>query len=134
MDKLFEVGVPEIDAQHHDLEHLVDELRKVLGDAEKQELVRPALKRLSQMLINHFDYEESLMQMVAYPDLVHHKRMHNGVLKLFRDTLENPPGPDDCEHLSKLIGDKVLGHIMEHDIPLAASIRKYLAENAVRAP
>lgn len=133
MHPKYELGVAEIDSQHRELDALVAELRNVLATPERRALVRPALKRLHQLLINHFDYEESLMQMVAYSDYAHHKRMHSGVLKLFRDCLEQEPEEDSFEQMGKLIGDKVLGHIMDHDIPLADAIRKHLAQNAVRS-
>ena len=133
MEPDYAVGVPEIDAQHQELENLVAAMRTSIADPDGQHLIRPAIKRLNQLLINHFDYEESLMQMVGYPDLPQHKKMHNGVLKLFRDCLEKPPEAGDYDPVGRVIGEKVLDHIKEHDLPLAAAIRKYLAENAIRA-
>ncbi len=52
--------------------------------------------------------------------------MHKGVLKLFENYLDNPPAPDDHEHLVKLLTDKVLGHVMEHDQMLTDSVKEHL--------
>ncbi len=126
MDPTLNSGIPEIDAQHEGLHKLVDSLREVISIREKRHLIHPSVKRLHQMLVTHFEYEEALMGMVRYADLPQHTKMHKGVLKLFENYLDNPPAPDDHEHLVKLLTDKVLGHVMEHDQMLTDSVKEHL--------
>ena len=126
MDSKHISGIPEIDAQHDELHKLADSLREVISKKDKRYLIHPALKRLHQLLATHFEYEEALMGMVNYPDLPQHTKMHKGVLKLLENYFDNPPTPDDHEHLGKLLTDKVLGHVTEHDSQMATSVKQYL--------
>jgi len=127
MDQKYILGIPEIDAQHEDISDFVGALRKVIAQKNQRHLVHQALKRLHQTLVDHFDYEEALMGMVNYPELSQHKQMHQGVLKLFEDYFAHPPALGDIEPFGKLISDKVLDHIMEHDSKMTDSVRQYLA-------
>ncbi len=132
MDAKYISGIAEIDSQHEELSRLVDSLREVIAQKEKRHLVHPALKRLHQMLVTHFEYEEALMGMVRYTDLSQHMKMHRNVLKLFENYFDHPPLPGDHEHLGKLITDKVLGHVMEHDSKMVESVREHLNRQAGR--
>jgi hemerythrin len=120
------LGIPELDAQHAEIRELVDSLQHLLATNGPQGLVRPTLNRLSQLLATHFEYEESLMQMVSYPQLPQHKRMHDGVLKLFDDYLARPPAAGGDDSPGKLISDKVIGHVLDHDTHLADMVREYM--------
>ena len=126
MDPKHISGIPEIDAQHEELTKFVNSLREILARKDQRHFVFPALKRLHQLLVTHFVYEESLMRMVNYADLPQHTKMHKGVLKLFENYFDNPPTPGDHEHLGKLLTDKVLGHVMEHDSQMTESVKEYL--------
>ena len=83
------------------------------------------------MLVTHFEYEEALMGMVQYADLPQHAKMHKGVLKLFENHLDNPPTPSDHEHLVKLLTDKVLGHVMEHDQKMTELVKRKVGNEVV---
>lgn len=107
-------GIAEIDAQHEELQKLVDSLREVISRKDQRHLVHPALKRLHQLLVSHFVYEK----MGNYADLSQHTKMHKGVLNLFENYFDHPPPPGDHEYLGKLITDKVLRHVREHDMKL----------------
>ena len=127
MDPKFTLGITEIDAQHEEIEHLVDSLRAVIADKNQRRLAHQAVKRLHHLLETHFTYEESLMTMVNYPELAQHRKMHRGVLKLFTDYFDHPTPPGDYEFLGRLIGEKILGHIVEHDVQLIDAVKSHLA-------
>jgi len=130
MDAKYILGIPEIDAQHEELHELVNSLREVITRKDQRHLVHQALKRLHQLLVTHFAFEEALMQMIRYPDLPQHKKMHKGVLNLFENYFDHPPEPGDYEILGKMITDKVLDHVMEHDVKMAESARAYLKNDS----
>jgi len=132
MDSKYISDIPEIDAQHEELSGLVNSLRELTSRKDQRHLIHPALKRLHQLLVTHFVYEEALMGMVNYADLPQHTKMHKGMLNLFENYFDHPPIPGDQEHLGKLITDKVLGHVMEHDFEMTESVRHYL--NRQRTP
>jgi hemerythrin-like metal-binding protein len=127
MDSKYVLGVPEIDAQHEEISALVSALQEVIGRKDRRHLIHPTLRRLNHLLVTHFEYEESLMQMVGYSELAQHRKMHRGVLRLFDDYFAHPPAPGDYEYLGKLITDKVLGHVMEHDSQMTGMVKDYLA-------
>lgn len=126
MKKGQHLGIAELDAQHEEIADLLDALREVIADETRQYLVRPTLRRLGQLLATHFEYEELLMQMVSYAHLPQHRKMHRGILNLFDDYLAHPAAPGDREHAGTAIGDKVLGHVMEHDARMTGMVRDYL--------
>lgn len=127
MDQKYILGIPEIDAQHEEISEFVDALREVIAQKDQWHLLHQALKRLYQTLANHFKFEEAFMGMVNYGDLSQHKKQHRSLLMLFEDYFDRPPAPDDIEYFGKLIGDKVLGHVMDHDLKMTDSVRQYLS-------
>ena len=126
MDSNHAVGIPEVDAQHEEIRALVSSLRDVIAAKDQRRLVHPTLKRLNQLLATHFQYEESLMQMVSYPELPKHRKIHGRILQLFEDYFAHPPASGDYDHLGKLISDKVLGHVVDHDSHMTDTVREYL--------
>lgn len=120
------IGIPELDVQHEEISELVDSLKQLIAANDPQGLVPTSLKRLRQLLATHFEYEESLMQMVSYPELAQHCKMHGRVLQLFDDYFAQPPGAAADDGRAGLIGDKVLGHVLDHDKHLIAMVRDYL--------
>jgi hemerythrin-like metal-binding protein len=127
MDSKYVLGIQEIDTQHEDISALVETLQGVIARRDQRHLIAPTLRRLNQLLVTHFEYEESLMQMVSYFGLPQHRKMHQGVLRLFNDYFAQPSPSADYESLGKLLGEKVLGHVMEHDIAMTEMVRDYLA-------
>ena len=132
MDERYLLGIPEIDAQHEDISNLVDSLREVIAREGQGQLVQQALKRLYQTLVTHFAFEDAAMKMVGYADSPQHEKMHKGVLKVFEAYFEHPTDHSDYERLGKLITDKVLGHVTEHDLKMAESVRDYLGKRSPR--
>ncbi len=130
MDEKYLLGIPEIDAQHEEISHLVSSLQGVITQKGQRHLVHQALKRLHQILVTHFTFEEAFMGMVSYDDLPQHKKMHKGVLNVFENYFDHPPEPADYEILGKMISDKVLGHVMEHDLKMTEAVKLYLSKNA----
>jgi hemerythrin-like metal-binding protein len=130
MDPKYLLGIPEIDAQHEGISELVKSLQEVISDKHKRHLIHPVLKQLNHLLVDHFAYEESLMKMVNVTDLTHHKKKHKDVLNLFQTYFAHPPAPGDYEYLGQLISKKVLGHVMEQDIPMSESVRGHLGRYA----
>ncbi|MBI5920948.1 MAG: hemerythrin family protein [Betaproteobacteria bacterium] len=130
MDAKYILGIPEIDAQHEELHELVNSLREVITRKDQRHLVHQALKRLHQLLVTHFAYEEAFMKMIGYADLPQHKKTHKGVLNIFENYFDHPPEPGDYEILGKMITDKVLGHVMEHDVKMTEVAKAHMKTNS----
>jgi hemerythrin-like metal-binding protein len=127
MDAKYLCGIPEIDAQHEELQNLVTAVLDLIAKKDQRHLLHPALRRLNQLLVTHFEYEETLMARVNYQDLPQHAKTHKGVLKIFNDYFARPRSSSDYDYFGKVISEKVLGHVMEHDIQMTARVREYLA-------
>ena len=120
----FLLGIPEIDAQHQELAELVSKFKDAIASKDQRHLIHPVLRRLFHLLSQHFSFEEKLMEMASYADLAQHKKTHKGILTLLNDYFDRPIEPGDYEHFGKLIGEKVLGHIMEHDVKMVGAIKQ----------
>ena len=126
LDESFLLGIPEIDAQHKELAELVVKFKDAIATKEQQHLIHPVLRRLYHLLSQHFVYEEKLMEMVGYAELPQHRKTHQGILKLLSDYFDRPIDPSEFEHFGKLMGDKVLAHVMDHDAKMIATIKEKL--------
>lgn len=120
------LGIPEIDAQHAELSDLAVKLKEIVASKNQRHLIHPVLRRLYHLLSQHFTSEEALMEMVAYANLPLHRKTHRGLLKMLSDCIDKPIAPGDFEYFGRLIGDKILNHIMEHDVKLIAMVREKL--------
>ena len=79
-----EIGDETVDAQHNRLlEQLLNLKRSTLEKADHVHLTN-ILSDLSSYVIEHFAYEETLMEEIGYPDLESHKAKH----KVFEQKIE----------------------------------------------
>ncbi len=83
-----ELGIPEIDQQHRKLVDMLNEFYHELEEGHREEAVKHFLKELEDYLRYHFEYEESLLQRVGYPDTANHRRTHEMFKKLYREEVE----------------------------------------------
>lgn len=67
--KKYEIGIPEIDAQHH---ALIDSLEIIAANPGQEDLIESFYVQLQ----HHELCEEALMQKFDYPDLLIHMRVH----------------------------------------------------------
>ena len=126
MDPKYVVGIPDIDDQHEQIYRLIEALHEAASRDSRKHLFRPALKRLQQLLSTHFVCEEALMGMVGFAGLPQHRRLHAELLKIFGDYLENAPVPERYDEVERSIAEKVLGHVMSHDMQMIGMIKEYL--------
>ncbi len=126
MDKRYQIGIPAIDSQHEEISELVDLLQAWIAEGREPQLVHPTVKRLYHLVHDHFDYEEALMKMVNYPQLEPHRKVHEELLGLIADYCDEQATAADQGQLARTFSDKVLGHVLEHDALMAASLKDYL--------
>ena len=83
--KSYDIGVPEVDAQHRRLVGMINELSDAMLDQHGQRTVPHILAELMDYIQLHFETEESYMQENGYPWIHQHKQMH---IELTRKVLE----------------------------------------------
>ena len=77
----FELGVPEMDAQHKELVELIDNLHDVMNREAGREEVAPAMENIREHARAHFATEEDLMVRHGYQGYAVHKGIHEELLK-----------------------------------------------------
>ena len=127
MDEKLRCGIPEIDAQHEELHSLVVSVQELIADKSKRHLLHPALRQLNQQLVTHFEYEESLLAMVSDEELARHKRTHKGLLSVFNDFFARPQATTEYDYFGRVVSEKVIAHVMEHDFQMMDRVKEYLA-------
>lgn len=75
-DDSLSVGVAEIDAQHHRLVELLNQVHHSSSTGKGDDTVRTVLEGLAKYTVEHFAYEESLFTKHNFPDFRAHKDAH----------------------------------------------------------
>jgi len=83
----YEIGLPEIDAQHHGLVEMINDLYRAKQAGEGPAAVKSILERLLQYTQEHFEAEEWAMKRAKYPDYSKHHRVHVTLTRQVMDML-----------------------------------------------
>jgi len=124
----FSTDVSSVDRQHQELLYLSQKLLDVLsaGTATLEEK-QAVFKNLVDHALEHFDYEERVMQNICYPNLSQHKREHdelrNEIAEISKDVMSGK-GVDDWKGLVSLVQVWLLRHIVSSDIPIREHIHR----------
>lgn len=73
----FTTGVSKLDEHHHEIREAILAFQKELGRNLPVEDHLQSLDRLLQQMNAHFQYEESYLEHIRFPDLQHHKEEHD---------------------------------------------------------
>lgn len=76
----FELGIEDVDLQHHFFANLINRLGQELLRPADAELRRAVLAELDAYARFHFISEENLMQRAGYPGLAAHRALHHRLL------------------------------------------------------
>ena len=124
----YNINFREIDAQHHGLLDLLNELADLKDGLQKPEQVTQIFRSLCDYAQTHFSSEERYMQAADYPKLAQHRREHAAfvqrVLELGRDF--DPDDPLVLEETLAFVKDWYLDHIIKSDQDYAPFIRRAL--------
>lgn len=75
------VGVKNIDAEHHELVVMLNDLHGAMTTGKGKDALKGVLDRLIQYTLSHFSHEEELMRTHAYPDSWKHTNEHRELTK-----------------------------------------------------
>ena len=128
MDVKYLLGIQEIDVQHSRIFSAIEPLqRAVPGNGLPQPLV-PALMKLRELLIDHFDFEESFMGSINCPDLREHKQMHAEIRKLLEDCVSAAGQTAADGSLGRILGDRISSHLLEYDVKMGTTVEELVAQ------
>ena len=122
---IYEVGVPEIDAQHKQLMGYVNQMFQAMVANSGAGAVGEVLERLLAYTEMHFEFEERLMRHGNAAGFEAHQLTHQQLLARVLDLKDrNLAGEDRIdEEAINLLRDWLVDHILHSDARQAAAVR-----------
>ncbi len=109
----YSCGIELIDDQHKEIISLVNRLGDSVATQDRDEMGE-VLNRLVSVVINHFEFEEELMEQSGYGYLKAHKKLHDRfVEKLVTFTQRYDAGECIIEEIRPFMQNWVSHHISE---------------------
>jgi hemerythrin-like metal-binding protein len=122
MDAKYLLGIQEIDVQHSGIFAAIEPLQKAASEEGQAQALVPALWKLRELLVNHFDFEESFMGAIACPDQQEHQRRHAEIRQLLDDCINTVAPASPGENLGRTIGDRISSHLLEYDVQMEKTV------------
>ena len=108
-------GIGVIDDQHQQIFDLIDALGEAAQTGD-HELIGDAINRIVSHTLAHFEFEEELMEQVAYPFLKVHKRLHDHFIqRLASYTQRFDAGEDITIELEQFLASWLRSHFSHED-------------------
>ncbi|MDK9716541.1 MAG: bacteriohemerythrin [Trichlorobacter sp.] len=123
---MFEVGVDQIDTQHHRLFNLANELADAVRENKGMLPLGNILNELTTYTQTHFALEEKLMSLHGYPATVEHKICHQELVKKVDDFKRAflAGDPTIVDSAVRFFTEWLSKHIMEVDKAFARDLIK----------
>jgi len=116
----YAIGIPEIDSQHKTLFEFITEFEKAVEGEMHWNTVQPLIARTREFVRFHFAVEESLMQIVNYPQFVGHRSEHRQVLQQLEAFEQRVLRQEAKDELVPMMSSWLLDHIIESDKPFGS--------------
>jgi len=119
-DDRLSVGHSTVDEQHRGLL----ELGNAIVDADLDEAPY-FIDKLYEYARAHFEYEEEMMASVKYPELYHHKEIHNNMISELHGLSRRPlESEEEFREFKKFLYNWIIDHIMHEDRKYADFVGK----------
>jgi hemerythrin len=113
------VGIRTVDEQHDDLVAQVSQLMESARSVASGESFAPALDRLQQSVVSHFQCEEDFMLKHRFPGYERHKARHDAFVQSFlglkSDLLARGGSEAVAERIERELGGWLVSHIQGFD-------------------
>jgi len=124
------IGIPGIDAQHHEFfqkcDAILDYLRK---DSASANVVSKFFNEVIELLKNHFFTEENLFEIIGFPRAEEHKAEHANFMDqiLRQEAILNNSENAETVYFINTFREAFLSHIVVFDKPYTNHIEKLVA-------
>jgi len=119
----YEIGIPEIDAQHQGLVDCINDLAEV-KDQQDIRVIQDVFARLIDYTVNHFKYEEDLQASAGYENIDGHKQQHvMFVRKMETFQKRAAVGENVAMAVLSLLKLWLLAHIQREDMGYVAAVK-----------
>lgn len=122
----YEIGSPEIDAEHRHLVDVANRLHDAATAGESPDTLGPALRDLVDYVRSHFAREEALAKARAPEEFPGQHASHRAIVKKLKDVLclSGTDGARASTELCALVKAWLLKHVLSVDKRLAEHLRK----------
>ena len=125
--KAIEIGHGDIDGQHQQLFDLLRDLRLAAGGGRETSAVQAGLDGLKQYAVNHFAFEDGIMDSFKYDECTVHRAAHSAFMKniaSIEQSLQRRKGA--AESYGKVVDfiyDWLISHINNIDRTMVAKLK-----------
>lgn len=114
----YELGVPQIDAQHKELFRRVEAFFQVLRSKEPWEdklpKINETLEFMKGYVVKHFRDEEEYQKKINYPGFDAHKQLHIGMVEYVLEVSKKFEESNNDENLMQQFGGRLLSWLINH--------------------
>ena len=115
----YEIGIQTIDDQHRMLLRFITQFEVLARDGAHWNDVYPVLAHTREYMRFHFSVEESLMQILRYPDAARHRAEHEGILRQITAIERGVLCRNLKSDLLPVMRHWLFNHMLVSDIPFA---------------
>ena len=131
----YELGVPQIDAQHKELFRRVESFLQALrsGDSwdEKIPKINETLEFMKKYVVEHFHDEEEYQKSVNFPGYEAHKQLHIGMVNYVQEVAKQYEQSNNNEDLMQQFGGRLLSWLINHVAAEDQLIADYVIKRGV---
>jgi hemerythrin-like metal-binding protein len=124
--KLFQIGVPEIDAQHQSIFEKLNHFHEASGRGDDLREIQQLFDFLHDYTREHFSAEERLMAEHNYPEIDEQRREHRELITKLYEFREKMSADPDPRHFFLPIYNLLSGWLVNHISSLDKEIGVYL--------
>ncbi|EAH6446429.1 bacteriohemerythrin [Campylobacter jejuni] len=127
-DKTFSVHNAKIDEQHKKLFELAGKVEYLIDKPVYKDEIKNLLAEFFNYMKDHFYEEERYMELIKYPDIETHKKIHKHIIQSMIELIKNIKSTNDLkEKLYTIMSEWLLEHILYEDMKVEQYRRSSLA-------
>ncbi len=126
-----ETGVRRVDTQHREMVEKINGLQDAISGGHGQETLCGMVDFLCEYAIKHFNTEETLMCMHAYPGYDEHRREHETFRKEFGGLAERVRSGERSDELTRELQAKLSDWLIKHIMTMDREMGRHLVMKGV---
>ncbi len=127
-DKTFSVHNAKIDEQHKKLFELAGKVEYLIDKPVYKDEIKNLLAEFFNYMKDHFYEEERYMELIKYPDIETHKKIHKHIIQSMIELIKNIKSTNDLkEKLYLAVKKWLLEHMLYEDMKVEQYRRSSLA-------
>jgi hemerythrin-like metal-binding protein len=127
------LDIPVVDRDHRQLIDLLTRVQLPNQGPDVYELVQATVDDLADHVAHHFDREEMLMRLVAFPDAARHCKSHSAIaarVREFQSLLRRGPARFPHDRFCAFLSGPILSHLLDEDMQIRPWVDRLTGEAA----